>query len=102
LPFVLAAAISYLLHPLIRLFEVRGLKHQPVALTLYVVLIALYFSGIYLTITFAAKEAGHVASDMPAYVRRVQAALKADTGIQKRFPMLGNLKMEDWLNDRLK
>ena len=34
LPFVLAATISYLLHPLIRLFEVRGLKHRPVALTL--------------------------------------------------------------------
>ena len=50
LPFVLAATIAYLLHPLIRFFEVRGLRHQPVALTLYMVLMALYFSGTYLTI----------------------------------------------------
>ncbi len=102
LPFVLAAAVSYLLHPVIRLFEVRGLKHQPVALTLFVVLMALYFSAIYLTISLAAKEAGRVASDMPTYVQRMQAALKGDTTIQKRFPMLGNLKMDDWLNERLK
>src|SRR5437899_2242808 len=102
LPFVLAAAVSYLLHPVIRLFEVRGLKHQPVALTLFVVLMALYFSAIYLTVSLAAKEAGRVASDMPTYAQRMQAALKGDTNIQKRFPMLGNLKMDDWLNDRLK
>lgn len=102
LPFVLAATIAYLFHPLIQFFEVRGLKHQPVALTLYVVLVALYFGGIYLTVSLAAKEAGRVASDMPTYVQRMQAALKADTNIQKRFPMLGNINMNDWLNERFK
>lgn len=99
LPFVLAATTAYLVHPIIRFFEVRGLRYRPTVITVYAIFLALYFGGIYLLGVLVTQEASHVATDIPIYVQRIRTALTLDHRLENRFPMLTNAKVDAWVHE---
>lgn len=70
LPFVLAAALAYLFNPLVRFFEVRGLRRKPVVIFLYVGLMSVFAFASYKLICVAGQEAEQASRDMPRYVAR--------------------------------
>src|SRR5690242_18771970 len=70
LPFVLAAVLAYLFNPLVRFFEVRGLRRRPVVVILYVSLMTLMTLSSYKLAWVAALEAEQAAHNMPVYVQK--------------------------------
>jgi len=75
LPFVLAAVLAYLFNPLVRFFEVRGLRRRPVVLILYVSLMTILSLSSYKIAWVAALEAEEAAHNMPLYVQKGSTAL---------------------------
>ena len=70
LPFILAGMIAYLLNPLVRFFEVRGLRRRPVVVVLYVSVMSLLILASYELVSVAAVEAEKASHNMPAYVQK--------------------------------
>lgn len=70
LPFLLAAVLAYLFNPLVRFFEVRGLRRKPVVIVLYIVLTTLFTLASYKLIWMAGQEAEKASHNMPLYVQR--------------------------------
>ncbi len=75
LPFMLATVLAYLFNPLVRFFEVRGLRRRPVVLVLYVSLMTILSLASYKLAWVAALEAEEAAHNMPTYVRQGGEAL---------------------------
>jgi predicted PurR-regulated permease PerM len=74
LPFVLAAVVAYLFNPLVRFFEVRGLRRRPVVLVLYVGIMSILALVFYKLTWVAAYEAAKASHNMPIYVQRASEA----------------------------
>src|SRR5262249_23666410 len=70
LPFALAAVLAYLFNPLVRFFEVRGLRRRPVVFVLYLGLMSICALAFYKPAFIAALEAEQAAGNMPIYVRK--------------------------------
>jgi len=77
LPFVLAATQAYLLSPVIRFFEVRGVRRGPVVILLYVVLVVGLLTGLYYGGTIISSEAQEASVQMPLYVQKAEHYLNA-------------------------
>ncbi len=75
LPFILASVLAYLFNPLVRFFEVRGLRRRPVVLVLYVSLMTILSLSTYKLAWVAALEAEEAAHNMPSYVQKGSEAL---------------------------
>jgi predicted PurR-regulated permease PerM len=75
LPFVLAAVLAYLFNPLIRFFEVRGLRRRPVAIVLYIAVVSIFLMGTYKFAWLAGLEAEKAARNMPIYVKQGSEAV---------------------------
>jgi len=85
LPFLLAAVLAYLFNPLVRFFEVRGLRRRPVVVLLYASVMTVITLASYKLAWVAAVEAEEAAHNMPAYVQkggeaftRLRGSLKSD------------------------
>jgi len=70
LPFVLAAALAYLLNPLVRFFEVRGFRRFPIVVLIYVTLMSVLVAVLSILAYVAAQQAHEAARNMPAYVQK--------------------------------
>ncbi len=70
LPFVLAAVLAYLLNPLVRFFEVRGMRRRPVVVVLYLGLMTLAVVMIVKLGALAGLEAEKATRNMPRYVQQ--------------------------------
>lgn len=70
LPFLLAAVLAYLFNPLVRFFEVRGLRRKPVVIVLYIGLMTLFTFSSYRVLWMAGQEAEKASRNMPMYVQR--------------------------------
>jgi predicted PurR-regulated permease PerM len=70
LPFVLAGALAYLLNPVVRFFEVRGLRRPPVIVLLYLSLVTVFALAFYKIAWVAAAEAEEAARNMPVYAQK--------------------------------
>jgi len=70
LPFVLSGTLAYLVSPLVRLFEVRGFRRQPVVIFLYVLFMSVIAISFYKLGLAAAFEAQDAARHMPTYVQK--------------------------------
>jgi predicted PurR-regulated permease PerM len=75
LPFVLAGALAYLVSPLVRFFEVRGLRREPVVILLYALFVGAFAFLFYKLAWVAAFEAQEAARNMPVYVQEGGEAL---------------------------
>jgi len=76
LPFVLGGVLAYFLSPLVRIFEVRGLRRQPMVLIIFGALLAMLSWGTWAGIMVASQEASMAATQLPRYVQRGQQFLK--------------------------
>ena len=88
LPFVLAAVIAYLFNPLVRFFEVRGLRRRPVVIVLYVSVMSVLALASYKLAWVAAQEAQKASRNMPIYVQegsRAFAEWRARTHVNRAF-----------------
>ena len=74
LPFILAAVIAYLFNPLIRFFEVRGLRRRPVVLVLYLGVMSFLAITSYKLTWVAAYEAAKASHNMPIYAQKAGTA----------------------------
>ncbi|MFA5976050.1 MAG: AI-2E family transporter [Elusimicrobiota bacterium] len=72
LPFILGMTLAYLISPLVRFFEVQGLRRRPVAILIFGGLLTLFSFGTYLTVNLASQEASKAAQELPRYVERGQ------------------------------
>jgi predicted PurR-regulated permease PerM len=91
LPFVLAAALAYLMSPVVRFFEVRGLRRGPVVIFLYASVMTLLAVFSYKLAAIAATEAQEAAHNMPMYVEKGGQALtrlRSDARMDGRFSVL--------------
>lgn len=77
LPFILAAALAYLLHPIVKILEVRGLRHRAAAGIVFLSFMALCIGVFGVTVSMASDQISRVASDMPTLVKRLQEFIQA-------------------------
>ena len=66
----MAAVLAYLFNPLVRFFEVRGLRRRPVVVILYVSVMTVIVLASYKLAWVAAYEAEEAARNMPLYVQK--------------------------------
>jgi len=76
LPFVLGAVLAYLLSPLVRIFEIQGLRRQPVVLIVCGALLAALSWATYFGLSMAGEEASQASTQLPQYVQRGQQFMK--------------------------
>lgn len=72
LPFALAMTMAFLLNPVVRFLEVRGLRRGPVVILLFLSLLSLFVFGVYRGALLAAREADEAAQRMPLYIEKGQ------------------------------
>lgn len=77
LPFLLAATQAYLLNPIIRFFEVRGVRRGSVVTALYMALVCGLSLGVYYGGLVVSQEAAEASRQMPLYVQRGEHYLSA-------------------------
>lgn len=116
LPFVLAATQAYLLNPLVRFFEVRGLRRGPVVAVLYAILVTATSIGLYSGMRIITVEAEEASLQMPVYVEKGEQFLhelkraaddpaRATARVQALYeiplmrPLLANTRLLAWLNE---
>jgi predicted PurR-regulated permease PerM len=102
LPFIMAAALAYLLNPLVNWFEIRGMRRPPVVGLVFLVLLTTATLGSYVVASVMAQEAQKATRQMPVYVQRAETLLAqlrraavspqaAQTAPLHQFPMLQRL-----------
>jgi len=94
-PFVLSAALAYILNPLITYFEVRGIKRSYAVAGLYISAGAVLFLGVWLLMHFLSAEIQDLQQTWPTYAERFQAyTTNLNTKLVKSYPVLGKLGLE--------
>src|SRR5579872_2772794 len=88
LPFVLAATMAYLLNPLVRFFEVRGIQRRPAAVFVFILMMGAVMVAVYLTISIASEQVSRMTTDAPLLIRRFKGALAGGASLGDRIPLL--------------
>lgn len=75
-PFIIAAVISYLLNPIVKAFEKRGIKRIFGVLIVYLIFISMIMLLSFVLVPKLIKEIGVLASNIPQYSTQMQDLLK--------------------------
>lgn len=95
-PFILSAALAYILSPIIKYFEVRGIKRTYAVAGLYLGIGALLFVVVYLLFHFLSFELESLQQSWPEYTGRMQQfILNLNVKLVKSYPFLASLKVEE-------
>ncbi len=101
-PFVLSAALAYITSPVIRYFEVRGIRRSYAVAGLYMGAGTMIFVVVYLLLHFLPFEIESMQQSWPAYADRLQLYV---TGLNARlvhsYPFLASLRLEEKLGHLL-
>lgn len=101
-PFVLSAALAYILSPVIKYFEVRGIKRSYAVAGLYLGAGFLIFLVVYLLMSFLSLELEALKQDWPTYAERIQLFVtKLNAKMVKDYPVLASLRLEQKLDHLL-
>ncbi|MEK7722284.1 MAG: AI-2E family transporter [Elusimicrobiota bacterium] len=101
-PFILSAALAYILSPIIKYFEVRGIKRSYAVAGLYLGAGALVFTVVYLLLHFLSFELESLQQSWPAYAERMQQFVtNLNARLVKNYPFLVSLRMEQKLDHLL-
>ncbi|MDO8803579.1 MAG: AI-2E family transporter [Elusimicrobiota bacterium] len=101
-PFILSAALAYILSPMIKYCEVRGIKRTYAVAGLYIGAGALLFLVVYLLMSFLSLELEALKQDWPSYAERIQVFVtKLNTKMVKDYPVLASLRLEAKLDHLL-
>jgi predicted PurR-regulated permease PerM len=94
-PFILSAALAYILNPLISYFEVRGIKRSYAVAALYITAGAVVFVGVWLLFHFLSAELQDLQQSWPTYAERLQAYVtNLNTKLVKTYPVLAKIGLE--------
>jgi len=95
-PFILSAALAYIINPAITYFEVRGIKRSYAVIALYVVAGATLFLGVYLLVQFLSTELQSLQQTWPSYAERIQQfILNLNAKMVKNYPLLESVKLNE-------
>ncbi len=101
-PFILSAALAYILSPMIKYFEVRGIKRSYAVAGLYLGAGALLFIVVYLLMHFLSFELESLQQSWPEYAERIQLFVtKLNTKLVKDYPFVASLRLEQKLDHLL-
>lgn len=101
-PFVLSAALAYILSPVIKYFEVRGIKRSYAVAGLYLCAGAFVFLVVYLLMHFLSFELEALKQDWPKYAERLQLYVtNLNTKLVKNYPVLAAVHLEAKLDHLL-
>jgi predicted PurR-regulated permease PerM len=101
-PFILSAALAYILSPVIKYFEVRGIKRTFAVAGLYIGAGALVFIVVYLLFHFLSFEIESLQQSWPEYAKRMQDfVIRNNDKLVKNYPFLASLKLETKLDHLL-
>jgi predicted PurR-regulated permease PerM len=93
-PFVLSAALAYILSPVIRYFEVRGIKRGYAVVALYLVAGIVLGGGIYLLVRSLSSELQSLQVHWPAYAERIQTYfLTMNAKLVQTYPVFKNVDL---------
>ena len=102
LPFLLSAALAYVLNPIIRYFEVRGIKRIYAVTGLYLTVGVLISVVIYLLLSFLSLELESLRQSWPGYVTRIEdAVLNLNTKLVRNYQFLSGLDLTKKLGHQL-
>ncbi|MCK4936837.1 MAG: AI-2E family transporter, partial [Elusimicrobiales bacterium] len=95
-PIVLSAALAYILYPLIKYFEARGIKRVYVVVGFYVVTGMTISFLVYSMFYFISCEIETFQRDWPVYVQKIHAYLTAiNEKLLKNYPMVASFNLND-------
>jgi len=98
-PIILSATLAYILYPLIKYFEVRGIKRTCVVIGFYVIAGITISSLIYSMFYFISFEIETFQKDWPVYVQKIHISLTAvNEQLIKNYPMVANFNLNDKLS----
>jgi len=101
-PFILSAAMAYILSPIIKYFEVRGIKRSYAVVGLYVGAGALIFIVVYLLLHFLSFELESLQQSWPSYAERIQHFVTSlNSRLVKNYPFMASLRMDQKLDHLL-
>jgi predicted PurR-regulated permease PerM len=94
-PFILSAALAYVLNPLISYFEVRGIKRTYAVAGFYLSMGVVLSVGIYLLVYFLSSDIEALQLYWPTYAERLQAYFTDLNGrMVSNFPFLAKVGMD--------
>ena len=98
-PIILSATLAYILYPLIKYFEVRGIKRTYVVIGFYVIAGLTISSLIYSMFYFISFEIETFQKDWPIYVQKIHVYLTAiNEKLLKNYPMVASFNLNDKLS----
>jgi putative permease len=101
-PFILSAALAYVISPVIKYFEVRGIKRTYAVAGLYIGAGALVFTVCYLLFHFLSFDLESLQQSWPQYASRLQQfVLNFNAKIVRNYPFLASLRLETKLDHLL-
>ncbi|OGR40925.1 MAG: hypothetical protein A2X35_03065 [Elusimicrobia bacterium GWA2_61_42] len=101
-PFILSAALAYIISPVIKYFEVRGIKRTFAVAGLYIGAGALVFIVVYLLFHFLSFELESLQQSWPEYAGRMQQfVINLNAKLTKNYPFLASLRLEAKLDHLL-
>lgn len=101
-PFILSAALAYMLNPLIKYFEVRGIKRSYAVIGFYITAGGFLLLMFYILTHVVSFEIESFQQSWPAYAEKIQrsfAAINAKTA--KNYPFFSGLRFEEKLLQNL-
>lgn len=97
-PFILSAALAYILNPVIKYFEVRGIKRSYAVPGLYLTAGALIFVIVYLLFHFLSFEVAALQQSWPLYAERIEKfLLTLNATLINKYPFTASLKLDEKL-----
>lgn len=101
-PFILSAALAYILNPLIKYFEVRGIKRSYAVVGFYLSVGAVLGIGVWLLFHFLSYDLQSLQNEWPTYAERLQAYVtNLNAKMVKNYPFLAKVGMEEKLQHLL-
>lgn len=101
-PVILSAAFAYILYPIIKFFEVRGIKRLYTVIGLYIVAGIFIFLGIYFITQLLSFEVSKFQSSWAIYAEKIKLFLvNADRQISGWLPFASDLKFAGKINSVL-
>lgn len=101
-PFILSGALAYILNPLIKYFEVRGIKRAYAVVGFYLSVGAVLGIGVWLLFHFLSYDIQSLQNEWPTYAERLQAYV---TGINakmvRNYPFLAKVGLDQKLGHLL-
>jgi len=101
-PFILSAALAYILSPVITYFEVRGIKRSYAVAALYIAAGVLAFAVVYVLMHLLSSELATLKQEWPLYAGQIQQFVtKHNDNLVKTYPFMAMLRIGEKLDHLL-